>query len=51
MTKAALRLLSVGLVNSESAGFSKYGSELFESLSEFSTVDHRAGEGTQAFLE
>lgn len=51
MKKAVHWSMPAGLLHSESARFRKYGSELFESLSEFSTVDHRAGEGMRAFLE
>ena len=45
MKKAVHRSISAGLLNCEAAGFSKYWSELFESLSECFAVDHGAGEG------
>jgi hypothetical protein len=45
MTMAVRRSMSAGLLSSESAGFSKYESELFEGLSVCSAVDYGAGEG------
>ncbi len=45
MTIAVRRSMSAGLLHSESAGFSKYESELFEGPSVCSAVEYRAGEG------
>jgi hypothetical protein len=45
MTIAVRRSMSAGFLNSESAGFSKYESELFEGPSLCSSVDYGAGEG------
>ncbi len=44
MTMAVRRSMSAGLLNSESAGFSKYESELFEGPSVCSAVDYGAGD-------
>ena len=47
---AVRRSMSASLLNSESAGFSKYESELFESPSVCSAVDYGAGEGMRVAL-